>query len=248
MARRPVIGITCDYRDNQPSYALPFAYCDAVDKAGGLALMLPYRSDLLVIPQLVDLLDGIVFSGGNDLDPSPWGEEVHPEARPIDPLRERFERALMTEVESRRLPTLGICLGSQLMNVHRGGTLNQFIPDLERENAIEHRRLGSEWDARHDVELEKGSTLARVLGTTRVRSNTSHKQSIRDVGRGLRVIATSPDGVVEAVEDASMPMWIGVQWHPERQHDEPEHLALFKLLVEKAIATLRSSRASPGNP
>lgn len=234
MPRRPVIGITTDYRDEKPSYSLPFAYCDAVEKAGGLPLMLPYRTDLSTIPQIVDMLDGIVFSGGNDLDPTPWGETVHPQARPIDPLREKFERALMTEVENRRLPTLGICLGSQLMNVHRGGSLNQFIPDLGLESDIEHRRLGEEWNDRHDVKIDAGSTVAKAIGSDRVKSNSSHKQSIRNVGRGLRVVATSPDGIVEAVEDPSMPLWVGVQWHPERQHEEAEHLALFRLLVERS--------------
>src|SRR3954469_9570641 len=118
MLKRPVIGITCDYRDDKPSYALPFAYCDAVEKAGGLPLMLPYRPDISLVSQYADLINGMLFTGGNDLDPSAWGEAVHPKTVPIDPLREKFERALMTEVEARRVPTLGICLGSQLMNVH----------------------------------------------------------------------------------------------------------------------------------
>ncbi len=243
MSKRPVIGITTDYRDSQPQYMLPYAYCEAVEKAGGLPIMLPYRSDLSLIPQMVDLLDGIVFSGGNDLDPAPWGETVHPEAKPIDPARERFERALMAEVEKRRLPTLGICLGSQLMNVYRGGSLNQFIPDLKQE--IEHRRLGAEWDARHDVQVEQDSAVAKAMGTSSVRSNSSHKQSIREIGRGLKVVATSPDGVVEAIEDPSMPLWVGVQWHPERQHQEAEHLGLFRLLVEKAAQKTRAPAVKP---
>jgi putative glutamine amidotransferase len=234
MPKRPVIGITCDYRDDKPSYALPFAYCDAVEKAGGLPLMLPYRSDLSLVTQYADLVNGMLFTGGNDLDPTPWGETVHPKAVPIDPLREKFERALMAEVEARRVPTLGICLGSQLMNVHRGGSLNQFIPDLERASDIEHRRLGTDWDARHEVHLESDSLVKQAMGTEAVKSNTSHKQSIRNVGKGLRVVARSPDGIVEAIEDPSLPLWVGVQWHPERQHDEAEHLGLFKLLVERA--------------
>jgi putative glutamine amidotransferase len=234
MSKRPVIGITCDHRDDKPSYTLPFAYCEAVEKAGGLPLILPYRTDLSLVSHYADLVDGMLFSGGNDLDPAGWGEPLHPRAVPIDPLRERFERALMAEVERRKVPTLGICLGSQLMNVHRGGTLNQFIPDMERGVPIEHRRLGDAWDARHDVIITEGTLLAKAIGERTVRSNTSHKQSIRTVGRGLRVVAEAPDGVVEAVEDPTLPFWLGVQWHPERQHDEAEHLRLFTLLVERA--------------
>lgn len=234
MPKRPVIGITCDYRDDKPTYSLPFSYCDAVEKAGGLPLMLPYRTDITLVAEYADLVDGMLFSGGNDLDPSGWGEPLHPKAVPIDPLREKFERALMAEVEKRKVPTLAICLGSQLMNVHRGGTLNQFIPDLQRDVSIEHRRLGDDWSARHEVLISQGTVLSQAVGTAKVKSNTSHKQSIKDVGRGLRIAAQAPDGIVEAVEDPSMPLWLGVQWHPERQHDEPEHLKLFQLLVEKA--------------
>jgi putative glutamine amidotransferase len=236
--RRPRIGITTDYNDPLTQYGSPYAYATAVEKAGGLPFLLPYRADLSLIPEYLDHLDGMLFSGGNDLDPSAWGEERHEKAVAIDPLRERFERALMAEVERRRTPTMGICLGSQLMNVHRGGTLHQFIPDLDLglglKDTIEHRRLDGSWEARHDVNIDPDASIARAIGTTKVKSNTSHKQSIRKIGAGLRVIATSPDGIVEGVEDPSMPLWVGVQWHPERQHDEPEQLALFKLLVEKA--------------
>lgn len=234
MPRRPIIGVTTDYNDAMTQYGSPYAYCAAVEKAGGLPVMLPYRADLSLVPEYADAIQGILFTGGNDLDPSAWGEERHPKAAAIDPHREKFERALMAEVERRRTPTLGICLGSQLMNVHRGGTLNQFIPDMEIGESIEHRRLDGTWAARHEVNVDADATIARAMGTTRVRSNTSHKQSIRVVGKGLRVVATSPDGIIEGVEDPSMPLWVGVQWHPERQHDEPEQLALFRLLVERA--------------
>lgn len=235
-AKRPVIGVTADYNDALTQYSTPYAYCAAVEAAGGLPLMLPYRADLSLVPAYADLVDGMLFSGGNDLDPAAWGETTHPEARAIDPHRETFERALMAEVERRRTPTMGICLGSQLMNVHRGGSLNQFIPDLGLAPTIEHRRLGTEWTFRHPVTVVPDSVVARAIGGTTVESNSSHKQSIKTVGRGLRVIAHAPDGVIEGIEDPTMPLWFGVQWHPERQHDEPAQLALFKLLVEKARA------------
>lgn len=242
MQRRPVIGITVDYNDQLTQYSSPYAYCQAVEAAGGLPLMLPYRADLSLIPAYVDLIDGMLFTGGNDLDPAAWGETRHPGTVAIDPLRERFERALMAEVESRRVPTLGICLGSQLMNVHRGGTLHQFLPELGRDAPIEHRRIEKDWSARHEVLLEKDSAIARTMGADTVQSNTSHKQAIREVGKGLQVIAKAPDGVIEGIEDPSFPLWLGVQWHPERQHSEKEHLALFQLLVERASSYRPSSR------
>jgi putative glutamine amidotransferase len=238
---RPVIGITVDYNDKLTAYESPFAYATAVEKAGGLPLLLPYRSDLSLIGQYVDMIDGMLFSGGNDLDPVAWGEKYHPGTAPIDPLREKFERALMAEVEKRRTPTLGICLGSQLMNVYRGGSLHQFLPEMDRPGAIEHRKTGGDVGRdgagtvnRHEIHLEKDSAAAKAIGKPEIDANTSHKQSVARVGKGLRIIGKAPDGVIEGVEDPSMPLWLGVQWHPERLHDEKEHLALFELLVRKA--------------
>jgi putative glutamine amidotransferase len=238
---RPVIGITVDYNDKLTCYESPYGYSTAVEKAGGLPLLIPYRSDLALIPQFVDLIDGMLFSGGDDLDPKSWGEEYYPGTSPIDPLREKFERALMAEVEKRRTPTLGICLGSQLMNVYRGGSMHQFLPELSRPNAIEHRKTGGDEGRdragkvnRHEIFLERESAAAHAIGKTEISANTSHKQSVNRVGRGLRIIGKAPDGVIEGVEDPTMPLWLGVQWHPERLHEEKEHLALFKLLVQKS--------------
>ncbi|MGH7176654.1 MAG: gamma-glutamyl-gamma-aminobutyrate hydrolase family protein, partial [Tepidisphaeraceae bacterium] len=151
----------------------------------------------------------------------------------IDPARERFERALMAEVENRRKPTLGICLGSQLMNVYRGGSLHQFLPDKHCAEPLEHRRMG-DWSRRHAVRLEPDTTLAKALGKRELLVNTSHKQAVNKLGRGLRVIATSPDGIIEGIEDPTLPLFLGVQWHPERMRDEADQLAIFELLVERA--------------
>ena len=234
---RPIIGITVDSNDKDTTYESPFAYAAAVEKAGGLPLLLPYRSNLELVGQYVDLIDGMLFSGGHDLDPSAWGETYHPNTNRIDPLRERFERALMIEVERRRTPTLGICLGSQLMNVYRGGSMIQFLPEHERPGAIEHRKGDCEpWNC-HPVTLEPESSAARAIGKSQIITcNTSHKQAMARIGRGLRVIATAPDGIIEGIEDPTMPLWLGVQWHPERLIDDPDQLALFKLLVDRASA------------
>jgi putative glutamine amidotransferase len=235
MSKRPIIGVTVDSNEKDTAYESPFSYATAVEKAGGVPVLLPYRTDLALVPRYVDLIDGMLFSGGHDLDPAAWGEAYHPKTNKIDPLRERFERALMAEVERRHTPALGICLGSQLMNVYRGGSMIQFLPEHERADALEHRKGDCEpWNC-HPVSIEPESTLARAIGQHQVITcNTSHKQAMSNIGRGLRVVAKAPDGIVEAVEDPSMPLWLGVQWHPERMHDEPEHLALFQLLVERA--------------
>ncbi|MBV8781229.1 MAG: gamma-glutamyl-gamma-aminobutyrate hydrolase family protein [Phycisphaerae bacterium] len=230
---RPSIGITTDYNDRLTQYALPYGYSSSVEAAGGLPFLLPYRTDLSLIPEIVDRLDGILFSGGNDLDPRGYNQEPNPNIEPIDPLRERFERALLAEVEKRRLPTLGICLGSQLMNVSRGGSLHQFLPEIERDGSLEHRKLG-DWNRRHQATLVPGTQVAERIGHRDVVVNTSHKQSVDKIGQGLRVIATAPDGVIEGIEDPTFPLFVGVQWHPERMSGEPDQLALFKLLVDKS--------------
>ena len=230
---RPVIGITVDTHEHPNHYESPMAYSTAVEKAGGLPLLLPYRTDVSLIPQFVDLLDGVLFSGGNDLDPALYGETYHPKAAPIDPDRQRFELALMAEVERRRMPALGICLGCQLMNVYRGGSLHQFLPELNLAPGIEHRKI-ADVVPRHGITLRPESLAAQAMGKTDMDANSSHKQSVHNIGRGLRIIGTSPDGVIEGIEDPSFPLFLGVQWHPERLHEEGDHLPLFRLLVEKA--------------
>src|SRR5207248_187858 len=193
---------------------------------------LPYGVDHALIPQYVDLLDGILFSGGNDMNPARFGEEWHPKVARMDERRERFEFALIAEVEKRRMPALGICFGSQLMNVHRGGSLIQFLPD-QKPDAMNDRTLPKADPTRHAVKLETDSQLGKAVGHREVSVNSYHKQAVNQIGHGLKVIATAPDGVIEAFEDPTFPLFAAVQWHPERLADEPEHLALFKLLVEK---------------
>jgi putative glutamine amidotransferase len=235
MSRHPVIGITVDTHDKPNQYESPCGYSASVEKAGGLPILLPYRSDLSLVPAYVDLCDGLVFSGGNDIDPATYGDApYHPKAAPIDPLRQAFEMALLAEVERRLKPVLGICLGSQMMNVYRGGSLYQYLPDLTRPNALEHGKLEEGRYPRHPVSVAPDSTIGKLWGKTEVLANSSHKQAIKTVGRGLRVVATSPDGIIEATEDPDYPLWVGIQWHPERISDEDDHLKLFKMLVTKA--------------
>ena len=231
---RPVIGVTTDYSDNEERYLSNMNYAAAVEKAGGLPLLLPFVVDHSLMPQYVDLLDGILFTGGNDMNPARYGEKWHPKVARMDKRREEFEFALIAEVERRRMPALGVCFGSQLMNVYRGGSLTQFLPDVATEKSLEHRRLPNTEPGRHPINLDTTSQLGRAIGKTNVSVNTHHKQAVNKIGKGLRIIATAPDGVIEAFEDPALPLFCAVQWHPERLIDEPEHLAPFKLLVGKA--------------
>ena len=230
---KPFIGITSDYVNGKPQYRVTWAYVQAIEKAGGLPVMLPYKVDPANVPEYVDHLDGLLFSGGDDLDPKAFGEDRHLMAEAIDPDRQTFEMALIREVEKRRMPLLGICLGLQVMNVYRGGSLHQFLPDLDRENPLEHRKLDDP-TRRHEVALEPDTFPAMATGKRVLLCNTSHKQSVKTLGRNLRITARAPDGVIEGIEDPSLPFFTAVQWHPERQNDEPDHLALFKRLIEQS--------------
>jgi putative glutamine amidotransferase len=236
MAKRPTIGITIGYSDANPSrYESPSDYARAVERAGGLPVLLPFRADLSLIPEYADLIDGIVFSGGDDLDPALYGESKHAKAVTIHPDRQRFELALIGEIERRRMPALGVCLGSQLMNVHRGGSLIQFLPDETRESPVEHRHLGDN-AYRHAIRLEPGTLLGNAIGKGEIIANSRHKQSVRKLGRGLRVNAVAPDGVIEGFEDPDLPLFMAVQWHPENLAGSmPEHQAPFDTLVRVAM-------------
>lgn len=235
MSKRPIIGITVGNSDTNPSrYELPSDYAKAIERAGGLPVLLPYRTDLALIPDYADLIDGILFSGGDDLDPALFGESRHASAVPIDPDRQRFELALIAEIERRRLPALGVCLGSQLMNVHRGGSLIQFLPDHARAEPLEHRHCGDN-SYRHTVGLEPGTVLCKVIGKSEIVTNSRHKQAVGTLGRGLKVNAVAPDGVIEGFEDPSLPLFLAVQWHPENlAAASPEHQAPFDALVRAA--------------
>jgi putative glutamine amidotransferase len=243
---RPRIGITVDEHDKPDYYMSPAAYATAVERAGGLPFLLPYQTDHALIDEYLDVLDGILFSGGNDLDPAAYGQTPHPKAVRVNPSREAFEFALLSAAEKRRLPTLGVCMGCQLMNVHRGGSLHQFLPDQARTPSIEHRAIGKTPSV-HDVQLDMTTTLGKAIGRGDIVANSYHKQAVDRLGRGLRVVATSPDRLIEAFEDPSLPLFAAVQWHPERLADRPEHLAPFRLLVQTARDQSRSRNAGPNN-
>src|SRR5258705_431065 len=175
--KRPIIGLTMDSGDKANSYSLNADYATSIEKAGGLPLAIPFHTDHSLIPQIVDALDGILFIGGNDMDPSLYGEKWHPKAVHMDERRQNFEFALMAEVEKRRLPALGVCFGSQLMNVYRGGSLTQFLPDAATDKSLEHRRLPNTEPGRHPVKLDTDSQLGRAIGQNEGSGNTYPKQA-----------------------------------------------------------------------
>jgi putative glutamine amidotransferase len=201
---------------DQEALLLPRNYVDAVQRAGGLALILPVDALAVEDPsEILDLIDGLVLAGGADIDPGSYGEQAHAETADTVPERDVFEIALTRAAIARDLPVLGICRGMQLINVARGGTLLQHLP--ERFGHHEHRRVVGSFDgADHDVLLSEGSLAARAAGEVGHATKSHHHQGVDRLGEGLVVTGVSTlDDLPEAIELPDRRFVLGVQWHPE---------------------------------
>jgi putative glutamine amidotransferase len=235
---RPVIGITSYAQEASwgvwrlPAALIPLDYVDAIERAGGRALVIPPAQH--GVEETLDALDAIVFSGGADVDPSHYGAEPHPETDTPQARRDAGEMALLHAALERDMPTLAICRGFQLLNVARGGDLVQHLPDQVGNDA--HKQIPGEF-AVHPVEVKDGSRLSEIVGSTQ-HVTSHHHQALGRVGDGLVESAWAADGTLEGVEDPSHRFVVGVQWHPEAGEDA----ALFEALVEQA-REYRAARA-----
>ena len=225
-----MIGITTYVTRAQWSYwdeeavLVPAAYVQALERAGGRPVLIPPSEH--GIEETLDAVDGLVFSGGSDLDPDLYDQAPHDETFGVVPERDRAELALLEAALARDLPVLAVCRGSQVLNVARGGDLVQHLPDLVGDEKHKHTP-GTFAD--HDITLQPGTRLASLLGDhAPVKSH--HHQGFGRVGDGLRVAAHAEDGTIEAVEDPSRRFALGVLWHPEAGED----LKLFEELVDAA--------------
>ncbi len=213
--------------------ALGLPYLRAVERAGGLPVVLPPLALDRIAP-LLDRLSGVLLSGGPDLDPSAYGSEAHPELGPTEPQLDAFEVELAREAEERGLPIVGICRGAQALNIARGGTLHQHVPEIT-DGSVVHRDSEPGKEARHAVRIAPGSLLAEVVGAGPIEVNSFHHQSVDKLGSDLGAVAWSDDGVVEAIEGRQESLLLGVQWHAETLvDDDPVELALFERLVRAA--------------
>ena len=210
---------------------MPAAYVRAVERAGGRPVLIPPSED--GVEETLGAVDGMVFSGGSDLDPELYDEEPHEETFGIVPGRDRAELALLEAALGRDMPVLAVCRGSQVLNVARGGDLVQHLPDVVGDDKHKHTPGAF---ADHDVTLEPGTRLAELLGD-RAAVKSHHHQGFGRVGDGLRVAAHAEDGTIEAVEDPSHRFALGVLWHPEAGEDRK----LFEELV-RAAAEYRAAR------
>ena len=227
---RPVIGITSYAEQAQwgvwdaPAALIPLAYVQAVERAGGRPLLVPPSE--VAIEETLDALDGLLFSGGADLDPELYGADPHPETNGVRPERDRAEIVLLEAALERDMPVLAVCRGSQVFNVARGGDLVQHLPEVVGDE--KHKHTPGVF-ADHDVDVMAGTRLGQLLGD-RAPVKSHHHQGYGRLGEGLVESAKAEDGTIEAFEDPSHRFALGVLWHPE----EGEDSRLFEQLVDEA--------------
>jgi putative glutamine amidotransferase len=244
--RRPVIGICTTVADarwrrwDQRAALLPLHYIEQIQRAGGLALMIPPDRDHESAPdEVLDMIDGLILAGGTDIDPCEYGAERHPETDDSVPERDTSELALARRAIERDMPLLGICRGMQVMNVAFGGTLTQHLPDdVGHEN---HRPTpGSLENSDHLVRLVEGSLAATAAGELLHNTKSHHHQGLDKIGEGFEVTGYSTlDDIPEAIEAPERRFVLGVQWHPEAD----ERSRVIAALVDEARA-YRSTRVS----
>jgi putative glutamine amidotransferase len=228
---RPIIGIT-SYLEHaswgpwsKPAVLVPATYVHAVEAAGGRPLAIPPMLDAL--DETLESLDGLLFTGGSDIDPSLYGAKPHPETTRIRPQRDRAEAPLLSAALQRDMPVLAICRGMELLNVVRGGTLQQHVPDAS--TRVDHKVATNAY-VKHEVSIKPDSTLGGLLGES-AEVPSRHHQAPDVLGKGLVEVAWALDDTVEGIEDPTKAFAVGVLWHPE-DGDDP---ALFAALVEAAL-------------
>lgn len=243
--RKPLIGITPDYDTTGPDpiYRCHRAYCDAITRAGGIPILLPYL-DHDDVGDFLSTLSGFLLTGGIDFAPELYGGGHHPLIELIDAERDRFEIATINHARAGDIPLLGICRGMQLMNVLSGGDIFQHTLDSVP-NALQHRPDVPFSQKVHDITVEPESKFGTICnGRHKFSVNSKHHQAVNRIGAGYRVSARSEDGVVEAIEDPSASFAIGVEWHPEHLLDaEPTCMNLFCAFVEACAQSDRRRNA-----
>lgn len=226
---KPVIGITSYEQEASwghwtlPAALIPVSYVRSVELADGRPFVIPPVAD--AVDETLDALDGLVLSGGADVDPAQYAEDLHPMTTGLHPQRDEAELMLLEAALAREMPVLAICRGMQVLNVFRGGSLHQHLPELVAHDG--HREARGTF-SEHDVRVATGSRTAAIIGHE-ARVLSSHHQALERIGDGLDAVAWAEDGTVEAVEDPRQ-FAIGVLWHPEEGEDK----RLFEALVDQA--------------
>ena len=228
---RPIIGITTFNQNKDGHYHLASANVEVVRLAGGLPVLLP-PDESVYCAAILEVVDGLILSGGGDLDPATYHGSVHPTISNVDPKRDAFELKLARLALNSNIPVLGICRGLGVLNVVSGGSLIPHVPD-EFGETVAHTGESNQ-TVEHQIQTEPFSRLASVMGATVATVVSGHHQSVRSVPSGWRVTARADDGVIEALEHEHHPWALAVQWHPELASDDLQQQRIFQSLVEAA--------------
>lgn len=246
---RPVIGIPCqaDFRagSQRPIYGNNRTYVHAVENAGGLPILIPMLDDLSELQELLPRLDGILFSGGIDLQSSLYGATPHPKEDEPDPRLDQLEMTIASWALEEDLPVLGVCRGMQMLNVLAGGTLYQDIASQYPTTLNHYRRDMPRTELTHRVTLEAGSRVGRILGVHQFSVNSLHHQAIKDPGRGVRITGRAEDGIPEFLEMPAKRFVIGIQCHPEELYGTVPLFARFFQAFVRACANLPIIEEAP---
>ena len=230
---KPLIGITTSVLKDEDTgnkyLSVYMSVVKAVEQAGGLPIAIPCNIEEATLREFYNVVDAVLLPGGGDIDPARYSAEKHPKTGSINLLRDESEIMLVQWAADDDTPFLGICRGQQVLNVALGGTLVQHI-----DTDIEHYLPKQRTYLAHEIDIESDSLLAKIVGSTTTTVNSIHHQSVEDVAQSLRVVALSPDGVIEAVEIPGHRFALSVQWHPEDITEHEPMMRLFEALVDAA--------------
>lgn len=231
MSKPPIIGITTYSRSEAGEFTIPATYVDAVQLAGGSPILLPPNQPDPA--RVLDIVDGLVFAGGGDIEPEKYGGEHHHSIYLVDEERDDFELALAIAALSAQTPVLGICRGMQILSVATGAELITHVPDVYGEQ-VDHRLDHPRRPTKHPIQIQSESWLASIMQETEVTVVSWHHQAVKAVPSGWRPVAWAADGLVEALERENHPWMLAVQWHPELSPTDLAHQRLFQALVQAA--------------
>ncbi len=237
MSKKPLIGITSTQEkgDNPPNYQIGKHYVKGVAKAGGIPVILPLLQEENEIKEMAKNLDGLLISGGVDMDPMIFAEEPHPKLGRVDPERDYFEKTILESFMEQGKAVFGICRGCQIINLVLGGTIYQDITAQIDKDLIKHSQNAPRWHATHSIEIEKGTLLEKIFSGNSAKVNSYHHQAVKEPAPGFIVSARAKDGVIEAIESKDNQFLVGVQWHPEHLWEKDEKtFKLFQMFVNQA--------------
>jgi putative glutamine amidotransferase len=234
MKNMPLIGVTPSFDYAKETVMLHESYTEGVNSAGGLAFILSPSEDEKLLHRYLDGCDGLLLTGGADIDAMYYGEENLPYSQEISPVRDFMEIFLVRKAVELNKPVLGICRGIQVINAALGGTLFQDIyAQIPGKNILKHSQEAPRWYPVHEISIVPGSRVFESFGRTCVKVNSFHHQAVRDPAPGFAVTSRSSDGIIESIEHFHKNFVVGVQWHPERMFSKDEaYLGIFRSFVD----------------